>query len=43
MEAARDLVMGWLAELRHAGKEIPIETRSFVSQIEIPDDAIYAA
>jgi predicted RNase H-like HicB family nuclease len=43
LEAARDLVMGWLAELRHAGKEIPIETRSFVSQIEIPDDAIYAA
>ena len=43
LDAARDLVIGWLAELRHAGKEIPIETQSFVSQIEIPDDAIYAA
>ncbi len=42
LDAARDLVVGWIAELRLAGKEIPIETQSFVSQIEIPDDAIHA-
>ena len=41
--AARDLVTGWLAELRRTGKQIPVETQSFVSQIEIPDDAIHAA
>jgi hypothetical protein len=43
MEAARDLVTGWIAELRHCGKEIPVEKQGFVSQIEIPDDATHAA
>jgi len=43
MEAARDLATGWIAELRSSGKEIPIEKQGFVSQIEIPDDAIHAA
>ena len=43
MEAARDLAAGWVAELRSAGKEIPIETQGFVSHIEIPDDAVHAA
>jgi len=43
MEAARDLVTGWIAELRKCGKEIPVENQAFVSQIEIPDDAIHAA
>jgi predicted RNase H-like HicB family nuclease len=43
MEAARGLVAGWIAELRSSGKEIPVEKQAFVSQIEIPDDAIHAA
>jgi predicted RNase H-like HicB family nuclease len=43
LAAARDLVTGWLAELRREGKEIPVETASFVSHIEITDDAIHAA
>ena len=43
MEAARDLVTGWISELRSKGKKIPVETQGFVSQIEIPDDAIHAA
>jgi predicted RNase H-like HicB family nuclease len=43
MDAARDLVIGWIAELRSSGKEIPVEKQGFVSQIEIPDDAIHAA
>jgi predicted RNase H-like HicB family nuclease len=43
MEAARDLATGWIAELRKNGKEIPVETQGFVTQIDIPDDAIHAA
>lgn len=43
MEAARDLVSGWIAELRSRGEEIPVEGQGFISQIEIPDDAIHAA
>ena len=43
MEAARDLVSGWIAELRSRGEEVPIEGQGFISQIEISDDAIHAA
>jgi predicted RNase H-like HicB family nuclease len=43
MDAARDLVTGWIAELRSNGKAVPVETQGFVSQIEIPDNAIHAA
>jgi predicted RNase H-like HicB family nuclease len=43
MDAARDLVTGWIAELKRDGKEMPLETQGFVSQIEISDDAIHAA
>ncbi|MEJ2246944.1 MAG: type II toxin-antitoxin system HicB family antitoxin [Acidobacteriota bacterium] len=43
MDAARDLVTGWIEELRNSGKEIPVEKQGFISQIEIPDNAIYAA
>jgi predicted RNase H-like HicB family nuclease len=43
MDAARDLIMGWIAELRKSGQEIPVEKQGFVSQIEIPEDAIHAA
>jgi hypothetical protein len=43
LEAARDLASGWITELRNSGKNIPVEKQAFVSQIEIPDDAIHAA
>ena len=43
MEAARDLVSGWVAELRSRGEPVPIEKEGFVSHIEISDDAIHAA
>lgn len=42
MAAARDLVTGWVAELRKNGQPVPVETQGFVSHIEIPDDAIHA-
>ncbi len=42
IEAARDLASGWIAELRNAAREIPVETQGFVGQIEIPDDAVHA-
>jgi len=34
MEAARDLVTGWIAELRSSGKEIPVEKQGFVSHAQ---------
>ena len=43
MAAARDLVTGWIAELRSRGEEVPIESQAFVSQLEMPDDAIHTA
>ena len=43
LSAARDLVAGWIAELKSHGEKIPVETGGFVGQIEIPDDAIHAA
>ena len=43
MDAARDLISGWIAELRSRGEEVPTERQGFISQIEITDDAIHAA
>jgi predicted RNase H-like HicB family nuclease len=43
MAAARDLVLGWVAELRSRGEEVPIEGQGFIGQIDISDDAIHAA
>ena len=43
MAAARELVIGWVAERRSHGEEVPMESRSLVGQIEIPDDALHAA
>jgi predicted RNase H-like HicB family nuclease len=47
IEAARDLVKGWVAELRAAGQPVPVEGPSLVSQLEIPEgdggDALHAA
>lgn len=43
LAAARDLVSGWVAELRAAGEEPPQEGASLVSHIEVPGDALHAA
>ncbi len=43
MAAARDLVTGWIAELKKNGQEVPVETQGFVGHIDISDDAIHAA
>ncbi len=43
MAAARDLASGWIAELRSAGKEVPVETRGFVSWIDLPGDTTHTA
>jgi predicted RNase H-like HicB family nuclease len=43
MAAAYDLLLGWIAELKSRGEEIPQEKPGFISQIEISDDAINAA
>jgi predicted RNase H-like HicB family nuclease len=43
LQAARDLVTGWIAELQARGEKVPLETQAFVSQIEVGPDAIHAA
>jgi predicted RNase H-like HicB family nuclease len=43
LAAARDLVAGWVGELKQQGLPVPEESRSFVSQIEVPDDAVLGA
>ena len=35
LAAARDLISGWIAELRAAGKQVPIEDTSFVTHVEV--------
>jgi predicted RNase H-like HicB family nuclease len=35
LEAARDLVSGWIQELRNGGQQIPVDTTSFIGQIRI--------
>ncbi len=43
MQAAKDLVKGWIAELREQGQDIPVEELSFITQIEVPEDALHGA
>jgi predicted RNase H-like HicB family nuclease len=43
LAAAKELVAGWVAELRTRGEPVPIETQGFVSQIEIPENALHGA
>ena len=40
LEAARDMATGWIAELKASGTKIPVEGHGFVSQIEVPEDAL---
>ena len=35
LAAARDLISGWIAELRAAGKSVPVEDTAFVTHVEI--------
>ena len=41
LQAARDLVAGWVTELQSRGQKVPVETQAFVSQIEVEIDAIH--
>jgi predicted RNase H-like HicB family nuclease len=43
MTAARDLILGWIQELRSRGEKPPIEQDALIGHIEISDDAIHAA
>ena len=43
LAAARDLVIGWIAERKSRGEEVPPEAPTLVGQIEISDDALHAA
>lgn len=35
LEAAQDLIAGWIAELREAGKPVPVEDGAFVTHVEV--------
>lgn len=43
IEAAKDLVVGWIAELRAQGSAVPQEQQGFVTQIEVVEDAVHSA
>jgi predicted RNase H-like HicB family nuclease len=43
LDAAKDLVTGWLAELVAHGDPIPQEKPGFISQIEVSPDALHGA
>ncbi|MHB1158124.1 MAG: type II toxin-antitoxin system HicB family antitoxin [Phycisphaerales bacterium] len=35
LAAARDLINGWVAELRSTGKPVPVEDAAFVTHVEV--------
>lgn len=37
LAAAQELVEAWIAEKRSHGESVPVETRSLIAQVEIPD------
>ncbi|HEX4794111.1 MAG TPA: hypothetical protein VH370_09980 [Humisphaera sp.] len=43
LAAAKDLVAGWIAELAANGEVVPQEGQGFVSQIEVPENALHGA
>ena len=42
LAAAKELVEGWIAELKSRGESIPVEGAGFVGQIEIAEDALHS-
>jgi len=42
LAAAKDLVGGWIAELKERGESVPRETDSLIGQIEVDEDAVHA-
>jgi predicted RNase H-like HicB family nuclease len=42
LAAAKDLVAGWIEELKSRGEEVPVETQSLVGHIEVADGAIHS-
>lgn len=43
LSAARDLATGWVEELKASGAPVPEEKSSFVSHIEVSEDAVLGA
>lgn len=37
LAAAQELIEAWIAEKRSHGESIPVETKSLIAQVEIPD------
>jgi len=37
LTAARELIEGWIAEKRAHGEKVPVEEKSLITQIEVPD------
>jgi len=37
LAAAQDLIEAWIGEKRARGESVPVETKSLVAQVEIPD------
>ena len=37
LAAARELIEAWIEEKRSRGETIPVETKSLIAQVEIPD------
>ena len=37
LAAAQELIEAWIGEKRARGEAVPVESKSFVAQVEIPD------
>lgn len=37
LTAARELIEGWIKEKRAHGEAVPVEAKSLITQIEVPD------
>jgi predicted RNase H-like HicB family nuclease len=37
LAAAQELIEAWIAEKRARGEAIPVETKSLIAQVEVPD------
>ena len=37
LAAAQELVEGWVAEKKARGESVPVETKSLIAQVEVPD------
>lgn len=42
LKAAQELVEGWIAEKRTRGEKVPLETKSLITHIDVPDALLSA-